>query len=191
MIIFPAQIGLTIIGLLQWCFQSYIQDSGITLQLLLSYTSVWIGGNKCTCRNTRKPENRGQRAIIYCLTLGGWVKHHPLGPVWPGKHLAPFQGEKRCSLWTVSVGMLGSAAPCPCSQLWWARPWELGSLALDVRNSLEQEALLSNGRVDVDEKQSCSGWRQGEGGRKPVQWMGLRMASFILFQEETRLNPLL
>lgn len=40
MIIFPAQIGLTIIGLLQWCFQSYIQDSGITLQLLPSYTSV-------------------------------------------------------------------------------------------------------------------------------------------------------
>lgn len=40
MIIFPAQIGLTIIGLLQWCLQSYVQESGVTLQLLPGYTSV-------------------------------------------------------------------------------------------------------------------------------------------------------
>ena len=86
---------------------------------------------------------------------------------------------------------LCSPLPCPGSQPWRACPRELGSLSREVRNSPEQEALLSKGRVDVDEKQSCSGWRRGEGGRKPARWMELRMVRFILFQEETRLNPLL
>lgn len=54
-----------------------------------------------------------------------------------------------------------------------ARPWDLGSLAQEVRNSPEQEALLSKGRVDVDEKQSCSGWRAGRGGLKTCPMDGV------------------
>lgn len=53
-----------------------------------------------------------------------------------------------------------------------ACPWDLGSLA-QVRNSPEQEALLSKGRVDVDEKQSCSGCKGGRGGLKTCPMDGV------------------
>lgn len=66
--------------------------------------------------------------------------------------------------------------PCPSSQPRPARPWELGSLAWKVRNSPGQEALLSEGVVDVDEKQSCAGWRRWGGGGLllktcPMDWV--------------------
>lgn len=188
MIIFPAQIGLTIISLLQWCFQSYIQDSGITLQLLPSYTSVWIGGNKCTCRSMRMSENRGQTMTISCLTHRGWVKHHLLGPDWWGKHLASFQQGKRCSFSSVSSGMWGSASPCPSIQL------VPGTLAAWLRRSeIAQSRKLCfqrGGWMWMRSRAALDG-EGGEGGWKHAQWMGLRMVLFILFQEETRLNPLL
>lgn len=113
-------------------------------------------------------ENGGQTVTISPLTLGGvgetssaWTQLTREASCFFSTRKEPQPLER-----APRHPGLCSPLPCPRSQPWRARLWELGSLAQEVRNSPEKEALLSKGRVDVDKKQSCSWMEVGRGGPK-------------------------